>query len=73
MSFLLQATRCKGFLVTGRYQCCCYRFFEIVLLIVFEIGLLMSFLSVSRFFEISIFSQDIWESTHYVPEINLIP
>ena len=27
---------------------------------------------VSQFFEILIFSQDIWENVHYVPEINLI-
>ena len=26
----------------------------------------------SQFFEISIFSQDIWGNVHYVPEINLI-
>ena len=41
--------------------------------------ILMSLLSVffhlqtvSQLFEILIFSQDIWESVHYVPEINLI-
>ena len=28
--------------------------------------------SVSQFFEISIFSQDIWGNVHYVPEISLI-
>ena len=27
---------------------------------------------VSEFFEISIFSQDIWGNVHYVPEIQLI-
>ena len=26
----------------------------------------------SKFFEIFIFSQDIWENVHYVPEINLL-
>ena len=41
--------------------------------------ILISFLSVlfhlqneSQFFEILIFSQDIWGYVHYVPEINLI-
>ena len=28
--------------------------------------------TVSQFFEILIFSQDIWGNVHYVPEINLI-
>ena len=30
------------------------------------------FLDKSKFFEILIFSQDIWGSVYYVPEINLI-
>ena len=28
--------------------------------------------TVSQFSEILIFSQDIWENVHYVPEVNLI-
>ena len=44
-----------------------------------DMKILMSLLSVlfylqnvSQFFEILIFSQDIWGNVHYVPEINLI-
>ena len=28
--------------------------------------------TVSQFFELLIFSQDIWGNVHYVPEVNLI-
>ena len=57
-SFLLQAKRYKGFPVTGRYQCHCYQ---------------CSFIykTVSQFFGVLIFSQDLWGNIH-VPEINLI-
>ena len=34
--------------------------------------LLFIYKIVSQFFEILIFSQDIWGNIHYVPEINLI-
>ena len=34
--------------------------------------MLMSLLSVPQFFEILIFSQDIWGNVHYISEINLI-
>ena len=58
-SFLSRAKSYKGFPVIGRYYCRCYQ---------------CSFIykTVFQFFEILIFSQDIWRSIHYVPEINLI-
>ena len=49
----------KGFPVTGRYYCCCNH---------------CSFIykTVSQFFKILIFSQDIWGNVHYVCDINFI-
>ena len=57
--FSFTRKRCNGFPVKGRYWCCGYQCSYICK-------------TVFQFFEILIFSQDIWESTHYVPEINLI-
>ena len=57
--FSFASKKYDGFPVTGRYYNRCYQ-------------CLFIYKTVSQFFEILIFSQDIWGNVHYVPEINLI-
>ena len=57
--FSFSSKKVQGFALTGRYKCCCYQCSFIYKIL-------------SQFFEILVFSQDIWRNVHFVPEVNLI-